>query len=175
MPGKKFAVIRFKGRLDTRAVESVRKKLEDLQKPITQKDAKDIANQCLSEMKDLISRGKSPIAGPGIDSNFPKYKNPKRYPGNKKPHSPVNLELTGKMLKDLKGRAVEAGSGYAAEVYYSDAKQKIKEKGHREGANDQPKRPTIPIANLGETFAKSISRVYLKIFSEAVSKIARRK
>ncbi len=173
--------IRFKARLDKRAAEFVVKKLTDLEKPVTQADARTISKQALSEMKSMISRGLSPIKGPGIQTRFPRYKNPDKYPGKKKPKSPVNLELSGAQMRDLKSTVVKAAAGYAVEIYYTDGtdkngvSSKIKEQGHREGANGQPKRPTIPMKKLGESFASSIQNVYLKVLGSAISRISRRK
>lgn len=167
--------IRFRGRLDTRASQLVKDKLKALERPVTRADAQDIARESLSEMKALIAAGVSPVKGAGLPARFPRYKNPKRYPGRRKPVTPVNLYLTGAMLADLTARVVSSAAGFAAEIGYSTSKSKAKERGHREGANGQPIRPTIPQASSGETFATSIQQVYLKYLASAIDRLARRR
>lgn len=104
----------------------------------------------IAKMNDLIRGGHSPIEGKG---NFPAYKNPKKYPGKKKLHNPVNLSLTGQMLNSLRYRINQ--QKVIVTILYVNKKAAVKEQGHREGANAQPKRPTIPIKN--EKFHSSIT------------------
>lgn len=100
-------------------------------------------------VKDLILKGESPIESKG---KFPAYKNPEKYPGKRKPHRPVNLTLSGDMLNALRYRINQAK--VLVTILYQDKKSKLKELGHREGANKQPRRPTIPQAQ--ERFRKTI-------------------
>lgn len=167
--------MRFKGRIDLRAADFIVDKLDELMKPTTQADAKEIGDACLKEMKSLISKGISPIKGTGIPSRFPSYKNPDRYPGKRKSKSPVNLKLSGDMMNDLDYDVVKSASGYSAQLGYSSSKEQVKELGHREGANGQPIRPTVPQGNLGETFASSIQNVYLSLLNAVIDRVARRK
>ncbi len=125
-----------------------------------------MGNLVVSEMLSLIGSGKSPIAGKG---KFPKYKNPKKYPGKKKPHSPVNLELTGQFLSSLDSRVFKKGKGWGVEIGYTNDLAAKKEQGHREGANGQPKRPTIPKGK--QTFAKPIQSVINEIVLEHIQEI----
>jgi hypothetical protein len=167
--------IQFKNRIDLSALKGVKKKLQDLGRGLTQSEADEVGRKALSEMKSLISRGVSPISGGGYGGKFPAYKNPDKYPGKRKSKTPVNLKLKGDFLDDLDYSVVKGKSGYAAEIGYSSPKEKLKEKGHREGANGQPERPTIPIFNRGEKFARSIQDAFLKVVFDAVDKVARRK
>lgn len=167
--------MKFTGRVDLRAADNLIRKLEELEKPVTQADAKEIGNACLKEMKSLIAKGTSPVRGAGISSRFAPYKNPDKYPGKRKAHVPVNLRLTGKMLDDLDVSIEKSVSGYAPALGYSSSSEQVKERGHREGANKQPKRPTIPQGRSGETFAPSIQAVYISLLNSIVNRIARRK
>lgn len=167
--------IRFRARIDKRSSEIVVKKLQALQDPVTKIDAKDIGEQSLSKMKELISKGISPVKGPSLSTRFPAYLHPERYPGNRKNKSPVNLYLTGKFLADLQSKVINTASGWRAEIGYNKQSEKVKEKGHRHGANGQPSRPTIPQVGLGETFASTIQQVYLKLFNSSIKRIIDRK
>lgn len=167
--------MRFKARIDKRISNNIAKKIADIKSPLTRSDANKLAGEVVREMKELIGSGYSPIKGSGISTRLAAYKNPKKYPGSRKAHTPVNLELYGDMLADLSASAKQAaGGGFVVEVGYSDSAQQVKEKGHRLGANSQPKRPTIPQAKTGETFANSIQSLYLDSFQAAIERIIRR-
>lgn len=142
------------------------KMLEDYDEPIDQDTAEVMAKVAIKEMKSLIAEGKSPIEGKG---KFPAYKRPERYPGNRKAHSPVNLKLKGDFLDGLTSKVKPDEYGYASEIFY-ESDQEIKEKGHAEGANRQPKRPTLP-ASKGQTFVSSIRLAFSKIAKERILRV----
>lgn len=153
----------IKAKLDNAALKKTQKLIERLERPVTKKTAQKLGSAIVREMKSLISKGNSPISGAG---RFPKYKNPKRYPGSKKPHRPVNLKLTGDFLKSLKWKVVTVRGVNATQVGYFSDKQSKKEQGHREGSNSQPKRPTIPKGT--ERFARRIQLKILEILQSSV-------
>ncbi len=49
-------------------------------------------------IKPMISSGISPVRG---HNRFAPYKNPDKYPGEKKNKRPVNLEMTGEMMRNF--------------------------------------------------------------------------
>lgn len=149
---------------------AVRSKLARLGRPLNRDEAETIGRMVVEAMKGLISKGISPVRGGEAKTKFPAYINPKKYPGKKKPRTPVNLHLKGDFLEALKYRVVERAFGWAVELGYFDSKQAVKEKGHREGANGQPHRPTIPIATNDERFAASVEQPYLKVILGAIRK-----
>lgn len=141
-------------------------RMESLRNPLTREEASKMGTRMVMVMKDLISKGISPIRGKG---KFPRYKNPDKYPGDRKNHSPVNLKLSGDFLNNLLSKVVTLGPNkFAVEIGYRDDDQAIKERGHREGANGQPKRPTIPNPKGREQFAESIADEYRKIILAAI-------
>lgn len=93
-----------------------------------------------------------------------------KYPFNQrenfpdKRERPVNIYLSGDMLKNLKAFV----TGKRLEVGYRDELSAKKEQGHREGVNTQPKRPTIPEKN--EEFSPTIYRRLLKTVQEVFNK-----
>lgn len=127
---------------------------------IGKEDLRTLGNQVVTEMKKFISRGVSPIRQAG---RFPEYKTPERYPRRvqrkypDKKNRPVNLKLSGKFLDDLKVTSIRLGSNPSFNIGYSSSLSKQKEQGHREGANGQLKRPTIP--NNNEEFVVSIQKI----------------
>lgn len=120
------------------------------------------ADDFLKEMKRDILSGLSPIKGMG---RFPAYKNPKKYPANKKPQRPVNLYLTGEFLSDL---YTEIDSYARVIVGYVGTLSINKEEGHREGVNTQPKRPTIPENR--ESFNEKLLNILRKSYRKALEK-----
>lgn len=123
------------------------------------KDVKAIAQTFIGKMKEEIARGLSPITR----KKFPRYKDTEKYPGKLKAHAPVNLELSGDMLSDLKTEAViTTGTEIYILLKYATRRSSLKEQGHREGANGQPKRPTLPQGreNFSDHLTKSLEADY---------------
>lgn len=143
----------------------IKKRVESVTGPLTRKEAQEVGEAVVSAMKSAIASGQSPIAGYG---RFPAYKNPDRYPGKKKPHTPVNLKLTGQFLDSLTYEVLadRTGQGFNVLFFYRGTDQNIKEVGHRRGANGQPKRPTIPDTRAGERFSRLVEDAYLKVASQ---------
>lgn len=163
---------KFKARFDKQASEELQRKLKGLAAPITQAQARTLGADVVDAMRDTIAAGYSPISGPGIQQRLAAYKDPKRYPGKKKAHTPVNLYLTGKFLSDLKFRVIKVASGWGVSVGFTNRKSQLKEEGHRYGQNGQPSRPIIPIGN--EKFIKRIQSLYMAVIREAIEKVSKR-
>lgn len=160
-------------KFDRKGVDDLQAKIKSIGEGLTNSQAKRLGKKIVSLMKKLIRRGVSPMlrrAGSRAQ-RFPKYKNPKRYPGKLKPHSPVNLKLDGDFLRDLSAssEAVSRPKGFGALIFYSTELSQKKESGHRTGQNSQPKRPTIP-SRTGETFAPKIQKEITKFVNQAISK-----
>ena len=158
----------IKASIDRLALAKIRSKIEGLKKPINKETAESLGLQVVLQMKKLIKSGISPIKGNG---RFPRYKNPDSYPGDRKPKSPVNLELTGQMLDALTPSTKPSKSGHASVISYEGIEANKKESGHRAGVNGQPKRPTIPIDRQGESFAATIERIVIGIFKARIKQI----
>lgn len=135
----------------------------DLRRILNANVLREVGETIVDEMKEQIAVGKSPIHG---DGNFPAYKNPKKYPGKRKPARPVNLELKGQMLSSLRYRINQAK--IAVTILYANRKAQLKELGHREGANGQPERPTIPIES--EQFNALIKKKAQAVIDKALRK-----
>lgn len=143
--------------------ESLEKKLKE---PITKEDGDEMGELFVSQMRDLISKGISPIRGVG---RFPGYKNPVKYPGKRKDARPVNLYLSGQMMSALGFKTKKTRDGLEVTISYQDSEAETKERGHRDGAKGQPKRPTIPLGS--EQIAVTIERSIVNLFKQILSKI----
>lgn len=132
-------------------------------KPIDDVTAKSVGIDVVEAIKDTVSRGVSPIDKEG---KFPRYKNPKRYPGGLKPISPVNLKLSGDFLNALTHRIVPSEFGKGTEIFFTN-NQEVKERGHRNGANGQPERPMLPTER-GEDFIRQIRKIYQDYYRQRI-------
>lgn len=111
-------------------------------------------------------RKQARAAGQGYPYNTEEYRK-----GKKRPR-PVNLWLTGEFLRSLTFQILPAGKRKMLSLgWFNDPKNAVKEKGHREGAGGQPKRPILPRA--GEKWARTIQLDIMKLLRDAVSKAAK--
>jgi hypothetical protein len=143
------------------------KKIDSISNVMNKTTATKVGEEVVDQIKTFTAGGVSPIAGNG---KFPAYKDPKIYPGDRKPKSPVNLRLSGDFMSSLRATTKPDGKDYVAVVSYPGNENK-KEQGHRDGANSQPKRPTLPVK--GETFAEKIKAAYTKIIEDRIDKLAK--
>jgi hypothetical protein len=167
-------------KVDKATIQKIQDKLKALTSPLNQDEAREIGQICVEQMKNLIGKGISPISGGGYATRFPRYKNPKNYPGKVrkrfpgKTYTPVNLHLSGDFLDSLNFKVLKTKGGFRVSVGYDSAKSRLKEQGHREeGANGQPERPTIPDVTRGESFARLIQDRYLRVAKEAIKRLTK--
>lgn len=121
----------------------------------------------VSEMKKLIASGRSPVKGFG---RFEPYKNPEKYPGDLKPHRPVNLSLTGTMLSYLSFR--KSANNRLEIGILPEAPQKVKviARVHNTGErSDIAKRQFIP--EDGEEFVPQIQNMIRDFFKKRVLEV----
>lgn len=95
----------------------------------------------------------------------------KEYREGKKFPRPVNLFLTGEFLRSLTFTVKKVEKRAQITIGFFEAKQALKEKGHREGANGQARRPIIP--RKSEGWAETIRLDIMKLLRDAITKAAR--
>ena len=157
-------------------VKGLTAKLEQMAAPIDKNSAKLAGIAAVEEMKRLIASGQSTIQGSG---RFPSYKESyvarikssyqSRY---RKTVRPINLKLTGDFLSNLTSKIVSRGTEITTEVGFYDNLSKLKEQGHREGANGQKERPIIP--NENERFSASVRKAVADIYRGRISALAKK-
>lgn len=158
------------------SVKGLTAKLEQMSSPIDDKTAKLAGVAAVEEMKRLIGAGISTIQGSG---RFPSYKESyqRAIRGSLgKEHGktvrPVNLKLSGDFLSHLTSKVVSRGTQTTTEVGFYDSLSKLKEQGHRDGANGQKERPIIPIS--GERFSATVRKAVADVYRSRVSALARK-
>lgn len=146
--------------------------VKDINKLVTKKFQKDLGTAIVKKAKQFISRGISPVKGFGrykgyaIDRGVPGGY-PDGVPG--KANRPVNLKLSGDMLKALKFKNVENG----VTIGFSDntnAKILDRVEAHNDGTlegQNVPQRKMIP-DNKGEKWNVTITKLVDKEFQKAV-------
>jgi hypothetical protein len=159
----------FKAKVHFDKLRAINAKFKGIKSPVDKATAAQVGVEVIEAMKALIAKGSSPIEGKG---KFPAYKDPDRYPGKRKPKRPVNLKLTGKFLDSLRAKVYQSRSGFGTEIGYLQSQQH-KEQGHREGANGQPKRPSLPSAR-GENFVESIVKIFSRIYKNKVREVTKK-
>ena len=155
--------------LNQRQLKKTIKKLNALEAPLTKRGADNLGKVIVSEMKKDISRSRSPITGetfPGLQDPYRSRKQ-KLGKGNK-----PNLKLFGQFLNSLMNAVTKNRSGFSAVIKFSNQLARKKEQGHREGANNQEKRPIIPTREEG--FNRRISRIIFNFMSSTVGDIIRK-
>lgn len=126
----------------------------------------DVGRVVIDKAKNRISRGLSPVKG---EPAFEKYANPEKYPGKRKAKSPVNLNLSGKMLKDFGFRRGENGS---TEFTMIGGEETEKRAGyHNDGTDKMAKRRFIP--DDGQTFTDDIMKEAVKTQEKHVQDLIR--
>lgn len=117
------------------------------------------------EARKMIAEGQSPVKGYG---RFERYKDRKKYPGDQKPARPVNLNLTGQMMRlfgyRLKGKAVEVG--FIKRGPHGDLPEY-----HQEGTEHMAQRRLTP--GEGEEWAVSIMRRIRDLYEKRLEKFIR--
>jgi hypothetical protein len=166
-------MIKFKYPNDAQLTKELKKAVEEKKrqgfKALPQGEMFRLGDAFKDAMTSTIEKGQSPITP--WPSRFPAYKYssaPQDERANKYPFSarksfpskrarPVNLTLSGEFLKSLKVRPIKRGDNNYLNVGFDNFESELKELGHREGVNGQPKRPIVP-SEIGEDFIRPLRR-----------------
>lgn len=124
---------------------------------------KSLGQLIIDQMLDLIASGISPITG----QRFQAYKNPVKYPADRKSQRPVNLRLTNQFLNSLVFK-FKTGKKPTITIEFDNSFAEDKESGHRDGVGGQPKRPIIP--NKSEGFSQGIISALRLLLTKVVDK-----
>lgn len=172
-----------KAKVDSAGFEKLKQRMKELsgEDLVDNATARKVGKAIVNEMKNLIGKGISPIRGSGIPRRLRGYKKSYvrqiRRGGGKfrsKKVRPVNLRLTGDFLGDLKFKIKPGKLGLKTVPGYSTRSSRLKEEGHRDGANSQRKRPTIPEESKGESFAARIEEKVFKIYDRRVNQLTKK-
>lgn len=123
------------------------------------------------EIKRMIAGGTSPVDG-YEDRRFPGYKDPKKYPGDKKAKRPANLNLTGAMLSFYK--AVRVSGTRLTLGISTDAPEDVKVRAvaNNVGTTNDAGQPAIRARRFvpikGETFRISVLRKLKNLYARRI-------
>lgn len=138
--------------------------LELLDGFMDQSTQNDLGETVVTEAKQMISEGQSPVRGYG---RFAEYKDRTKYPGARKDARPVNLKLTGEMLDAYDFKPTREG----IEVGVLNGDRKEVAQYINEGTEHMAQRRFIP--GSGEEWAVSIMRKIADVYEKRLSQIIR--
>ena len=124
------------------------------------------ARLLIKDVVDTIKKGISPVLG---ERKFQRYKDTEKYPAGRKPNRPVNLTLSGDMLKALKFKLTSRSFAIG---WTADNVEKKKASNHNTG-DTVPERRLLPTKK-GERFNVSITRKLRNFYANAISDILKR-
>lgn len=142
--------------------------LELLDKFVDGTTANALGKTVVDEAKQMIAEGQSPVRGHG---RFERYKDRHKYPGDLKPHRPVNLNLTGEMLEGLTFRQKSSSVLEVGFIKGSSERKKIAEY-HTSGTEHMAMRRVIP--QEGEEWAVKIMRKLRDLYSKRLTQLIRK-
>lgn len=139
-----------------------------LSKPMMRDSDLRIMGQAIEDIaKEQIAAGISPVRG---ERRFERYKNTDRYPGGLKPNRPVNLNLSGEMLKHLTYR-LKTSDTIDFGIIRAPHDVVVRARVHNDGERDDiAQRPFIP-DKPGQSFSVSIMRKIREIYSKRLAAI----
>lgn len=134
---------------------------------VDQTTATTLGDAIVGEAKELIRNGISPVRGHG---RFAAYKDRKKYPGDLKSARPVNLFLTGDMLR---GFGFKLGAKNTVEVGMVNGSSFAKEKAeaHNAGTRHMAQRRFVPGPK--EEWAVSIMRKIRDVYEKRLGFLIR--
>jgi hypothetical protein len=150
-----------------------------LKKTVDDKFISDMNSQVVGEIKRLINAGVSPVQSVEGGRRFKKYKDEKKYPAKQKAKRPVNLFLTGEMLREY---VAEKVNGVRLTLGISkNASKEVKDRaeGNNIGTvNDKGEvaiaaRRFVPLK--GETYAVSVIRKLKNLYAQRIKELLLKK
>lgn len=149
-------------------VTSKFKILEVIDRFVDNTTANALGKTVATEAKDNIASGLSPVRGYG---RFEKYKDRKSYPGDLKEARPVNLWLTGDMLRGYWYRISGKKDTIEVGMVNGSARDKKIAGYHQEGTPNMAQRKIVP--GPGEEWSVSIMRKIRDVYSQRLSNLIR--
>lgn len=142
--------------------------LELIDKFVDGTTANALGKTVAEEALENISQGLSPVRGYG---RFEAYKDRKKYPGDLKPARPVNLWLSGAMLKAYWYRLGRQKDSIEVGMVRGSASDIEKAQHHQDGTEHMAQRKIVP--GEGEEWSVSIMRAIREVYSKRLSDLIR--
>lgn len=146
--------------------------LNKLRQTVDAKFEADMNDQVVGEIKRLINAGVSPVQSVEGGRRFVGYKNPDKYPAQRKAKRPVNLFLSGIMLSWY--RAVKISGVRVSFGIPTNAPQEVKIRAEANNVGTTNEDGEVAIAArrfvplVGETFAISVLRKMKSLYAQRI-------
>lgn len=125
----------------------------------------DLGTELVTAIKAQIADGISPVRG---HSRFARYKDRTKYPADQKPARPVNLNLSGEMLKNLTFK-IKENNKIDVGILTGSAEVKARAQAHNTGTEHMAMRRFIP--QTGEEFSVRIMRRIAELYGKRLQKL----
>jgi hypothetical protein len=136
-------------------------------------------SQVVTEIKKLINVGVSPVQSVEGGRRFKKYKDEDKYPAKKKAKRPVNLFLSGEMLREY---VAEKVNGIRLTIGISKkASKEVKDRAEANNVGTVNSKGEIAIAPrrfvplVGETYAVSVIRKLKNLYAQRIKELLSKK
>ena len=163
-----FKVV-VKSNIKAAVVNKLRKTVDSRFEANTQSEVVD------GEMKRLIAAGTSPVQSVEGGRRFKGYKNPDKYPADKKAKRPVSLFLSGAMLSWLKAVKISGTRISIGIPSYAPEEIKIRAEANNVGTVDSKGQVAIAARRFiplrGETFAVSVMRKLKTLYAKRIKEL----
>jgi hypothetical protein len=150
-----------------------------LKKTVDDKFIADVNNEVVAEIKRMINAGVSPVQSVEGGRRFKKYKDEKKYPARRKAKRPVNLYLTGEMLREY---VAERVNGIRMTLGISKkASKEVKDRAEANNVGTVNEKGEIAIAPRrfvplkGETYAVSVIRKLKNVYARRIKELLSKK
>lgn len=163
----------FKVKVKNKLRAEIEKKMKGF---VTERFAQKVQDEVINgTIKPLIDAGVSPVQSVENTRRFKGYKDPKKYPNDRKQKRPVNLKLTGKMLERYRARKV---NGTTLEMgILSSAPEDVRVRAEANNLGTVNSKGEVAIAARrfvpirGETFAVSVMRRLKDLYAKRLKEI----
>jgi hypothetical protein len=150
-----------------------------LKKTVDDKFIADMNNEVVGEIKRMINAGVSPVQSVEGGRRFKKYKDEKKYPAKQKAKRPVNLYLTGEMLRNY---VAERVNGVRLSLGISKkAPKEVKDRAEANNVGTVNSEGQVAIAARrfvplnGETYAVSVIRKLKNLYARRIKELILKK
>lgn len=146
-----------------------------LQKTVDEKFIADVNNEVVGEIKRMINAGVSPVQSVEGGRRFKKYKDEKKYPAKQKAKRPVNLFLSGEMLRNY---VAERVNGIRLSLGISKKADKaVKDRAEANNVGTVNEKGEVAIAARrfvpleGESYAVSVMRKLKNVYARRIKEL----
>lgn len=128
---------------------------------------KELGDVIVSEIQNDLDKGNSPVRG---ERRLERYKNPEKYPGDRKGTRPVNLSLTGEMRRYIRSEVVPGRAAVNVGLLNAPPDVQARAIAHLKGTPHMAQRKFLPWEE-GDELTVRIRRRLISIYQERLARL----